>query len=907
MKSRIVLWLAIAIAAREFSSSAQVLQTIYSFTNPNGASPRGALTVGVDGNFYGVTSAGGSNFCGTIFKVAPSGIVTTVFSFNHTNGANPAGSLTLGTDGYLYGTTISGGISNAQFTNGMGMVFRFDTNSTLTTLFYFNQDNGAQPRAPLTLGPDGTFYGTTAFGGFTNTSLPLGHGTVFSVTARGLLTSLAQFGDTNGYEPASALTFGSDGKLYGTTFGGTNGTLAGTLFVVGTNGGLQMLRVFGGTNGSVPNSLTLGNDGNLYGIASTNFCRIETTGTITVLSGFSSSNRIGSLTLAGDGNFFGTASNGIFLVSTNGLITKPITFDGTIGRSINPVTLSTNGYLYGSALSGGTENAGTVFRASTNGDWQVLFSFEAVNGANPHAGFAMGPDGNFYGTTYGGGFGYGTVFKITREGNESRLVSFDGSKQGAHPTTALVLAVDGKFYGTTPEGGVGGPYPCYNDGQGTIYSIDTNGILTTLFSFNDATNGAVPRSSLTLGSDGCLYGTATYAGMSCINQPGDVGQLTGYGTIFKITTNGVFTLLNSFNDYYGEYPKAPPTEADDGSLYGTTASVGYAGGYGTLFKLRTNSVLTSLTSFNFTNGSGPSSKLVWGNDGFLYGTTFNGGISNAHYRFGMGVVFRAATNGNVAKLFQFNITNSGINPAGALLPLADGWFYGMTSGGGVTNATNSTGFGTVYRVNPSGQLNTLAFFDGTNGAYPQGDLIPGDDGYLYGVTYSGGAGGYGTVFRVVLPPQIVAPPQGQTNVVGTSMVLSCDATNLVGAVYQWQIHGTNIAGATNASYAIQFATVKDSGDYSVILTNGAGSVINSNISVRIVPPGTLTLDFSAGHPNLNLFGSLSSNYVVQYTTNLSGGEWTELLTFTNLSNNLNQVIDSNSIFVPKRFYRAVSP
>jgi uncharacterized repeat protein (TIGR03803 family) len=898
MKSKIVLWLTTIIAAYALPGHAQVLQTIYSFTNPDGAAPYGALTLGTDGNFYGVTRLGGSNYCGTVFKATPNGAVTTVFSFNHTNGAVPAGALTLGTDGNLYGTTGEGGLANVQNTNGMGTVFRFDTNSTLTTLLYFNQDNGTLPRAPLTLGPDGTLYGTTAFGGFTNTSLPLGHGTVFSINVSGDLTTLAQFRSTNGYEPASTVTMGNDGKLYGTTFGGTNGTIPGTLFVVGTNGGLQMLKVFGGTNGSAPNSLTVGNDGNLYGIASTNFCRIDTNGSITVISGLNSSNRITSLTLASDGNFFGTASNGIFLISTNGLITKPITFDGTIGRSINPVTLSTNGFLYGSALSGGTENAGTVFRTSTNGDWQVLFSFHAVNGANPRAGLTMGPDGNFYGTTIGGGFDYGTVFKITRDGNESRLVSFDGFKQGAHPTTALTLASDGKFYGTTPEHGLDA-YPCYNS-QGTIYSITTNGILTTLFSFNDATNGAIPESSLTLGSDGYLYGTTRYAGITCAGYP---GQLTGYGTIFKISTNGNFSQLNSFQGYNFQYPQAPLTEGPDGSFYGTAGSVGY----GTLFKMRTNSVLTSVASFNFTNGTASARKLVFARDGYMYGTTTTGGISNAVYRFGLGVVFRAATNGNISKVFQFDKTNSGIYPTGALYPASDGWLYGVTAEGGVTNPTNTTGFGTIYRVNPSGLFKTLAYFDGTNGAYPQGDLIPGGDGYLYGVTYAGGADGYGAVFRLLLQPEIISSPQGQTNLIGTDVILYCIATNTVGAAYQWQMNGTNISGATNTTYAIQSATVHDSGNYSVIITNPAGSVTSSNISIRIVPPGTLTLDFLAGRPSLNLFGSLNSNYTVQYTTNLSSGDWIDLLTVTNLSGNPNQIIDLNSTIMPGRFYRAVNP
>ena len=117
--------------------------------------------------------------------------------------------MTPGDDGDFYGTT-QGGI------DGSGTVFRFTTNGVITSLTYFNGDNGFSPTG-LTLGNDGNFYGTTLLGG-TNGG-PGGQGTVFKVTATGELTSLFSFNGENGSQP-NALTLREDGKLYGTTYDG---------------------------------------------------------------------------------------------------------------------------------------------------------------------------------------------------------------------------------------------------------------------------------------------------------------------------------------------------------------------------------------------------------------------------------------------------------------------------------------------------------------------------------------------------------------------------------------------------------------------------------------------------------------------------------------------------------------
>jgi uncharacterized repeat protein (TIGR03803 family) len=367
-------------------------------------------------------------------------------------------------------------------------------------------------------------------------------------------------------------------------------------------------------------------------------------------------------------------------------------FSGTNdgGPVYSALVQGTDGKLYGTTWGGGANGEGTVFRVTSGGIVDTIYSFcvqsNCEDGATPLAGLALGSDGNFYGTTVGGGANdFGTVFKITLEGTLTTLHSFD-NLDGAYPWAGVIQATDGNFYGTTKEGGGGGVCEGSID-CGTVFKITPSGKLTTLYSFSctlgDCANGVEPVDALLQASDGNFYGTTSGTGTS------------GFGTIFKITPDGDLTTLYVFiGNINGAQPFAPLIQGTNGNLYGTTAeSGGFGGGYGSIFEITLNGVLTTLHSFDETDGAVPIAPLLQGTDGNLYGTAAYGGTGTL-CSFGCGTVFRMTTEGVFTLLHSFDLTD-GAGPEGGMVQYTDGNFYGVTQGGGNTvECTN--GCGTIF-------------------------------------------------------------------------------------------------------------------------------------------------------------------------------------------------------------------
>ena len=635
--------------------------------------PAAGLIVGNDSLLYGMTGAGGAFGWGTAFRMTTNAVLTNFAVLDGTNGGNPQFGLVLAGDGNFYGTSQEGG------TNSFGAVFRITPAGTVTMLASFAFDsNGAAPVAGLTLGPDGELYGLTTAGG------DIGAGAIFKISAQGVLTRIHSFQNGDGFVHQAALTLGPDGNLYGTARDGGSADM-GAVFRITTNGTFTIVASFNGTNGAIPMSqLTVGPDGQLYGTTQLGGAanlgtvfKVTTNGAFTTLASFTSSDNslpVSGLLLARDGNFYGCSQGAVFKVTPDGLMTTVASLLPLDG--INPqsgLALGPDGNFYGTTRDGGTNNLGTIYRLSPDGVLTRLLSFNATNGSFPQSGLTLGRDGSFYGTTTSGGSNrfFGTVFRFTTNGTLTTLASFDGTSSGSGPQGPLVMDTDGNLYGTAPLQGPGL--------RGTVFRVTTNGVLTTLVSFNN-TNGATPRDGLIIGDDGNFYGTAA------------VGGASNVGTVFRMTPAGALTTLFSFSNTNGANPLGGLILGKDGIFYGTTGFGGTNLGFGTVFKITTNGDLTTLYNFRGTDGEEPSFRLILGNDGRLYGTTsFGGSSGNDPSGPGAGSVFSITTNGTFATLFLFQGTN-GSNPAASLALGPDGNLYGTTAQGG------PGGGGTIFRV-----------------------------------------------------------------------------------------------------------------------------------------------------------------------------------------------------------------
>jgi len=376
------------------------------------------------------------------------------------------------------------------------------------------------------------------------------------------------------------------------------------------------------------------------------------------------------------------------------------------GRLPNGLIFASDGNIYGTTERGGANDYGTIFKMTTAGAFTTLVEFAGKAPANssgmPRAGLIEGRDGDFYGTTSGGGVGptgenhldNGTVFKLSRSGVLTTLVRFSctgATNKGCEPYSGLVQAPNGDFYGTTFSGGSAKalPIPISHPGFrgfGTIFKITSEGALTTLIEFSvqlTLSKGGAPWAGLTLAKDGNFYGSTL------------LGGARHGGTIFKLTPKAAMTTLVNFSG------SKPPNkgggcivellQATDGNFYGTCPTAG-AGNGGTVFKMTPSGAFTNLVEFalNDSRGVGPYAPLAEGNDGNLYGTTTAGGAFNC------GTIFRVTPNGSFKVLWNFNNPNKiqqCEHPAtGPLLKDKEGNFYGTTKWGGRTD------WGTVFKL-----------------------------------------------------------------------------------------------------------------------------------------------------------------------------------------------------------------
>jgi uncharacterized repeat protein (TIGR03803 family) len=349
-----------------------------------------------------------------------------------------------------------------------------------------------------------------------------------------------------------------------------------------------------------------------------------------------------ALVQGANGDLYGTTdaygANGygtVFKITTTGKLktiynfcSQPSCADGSYSQG--GLLLATDGSFYGVTRQGGANNYGTVFKITAAGKLTTLYSFcsqaPCTDGEYPQAGLIQATNGNFYGTTQGGGaYSGGTVFEITSKGTLTTLYSFCAVQycaDGENPSTALTQVADGNFYGTAFTGGGS---TCY--GAGTFFQMTGSGTLTPLADFCWSTTGGYPDSALVQAANGNFYGTTSNS------QP-------GYGTLYEATPTGSISSLYTFCLQGPGCPDGAQPQGvilgTDGNFYGTTGEFGANGGLGTVFKITPAGEFT-LHTFSGSDGNGPSGGLLLDTNGTFYGTTSDGG------GYGGGTIFSLST------------------------------------------------------------------------------------------------------------------------------------------------------------------------------------------------------------------------------------------------------------------------
>jgi uncharacterized repeat protein (TIGR03803 family) len=354
--------------------------------------------------------------------------------------------------GNLYGTACGNDCGTA---GNAGTVFRLSKNGSgwiFNPLYIFaGGNNGANPHAGVVLGPHNILYGTTPYVGGSGCGSSCG--TVFSLkplpsACKSALCFWAETvlygftGGTDGAAPAFGdVVFDGAGDLYGTTqFGGTFSS--GTVFELTPSGSgwkENILYSFtGGSDGGFPYAgVILDKAGNLYGTASS--------------GGANGVGTVFELTPSGSG------------WTANTLYSFTDSSDG--GYPYGGLTFDQSGALYGATISGGQAGGGTVFKLTPSGDtwtYSLVYSFNGPGGAycGPTANLITDGAGNLYGTTLcDGGFGKGSVFKLTPSGGNWTYISlhdFGGFSDGANPVGPVMLDANGNLYGTAAYAGGSG-------------------------------------------------------------------------------------------------------------------------------------------------------------------------------------------------------------------------------------------------------------------------------------------------------------------------------------------------------------------------------------------------------------------------------------------------------------------
>ncbi|MGH8024028.1 MAG: choice-of-anchor tandem repeat GloVer-containing protein, partial [Limisphaerales bacterium] len=385
------------------------------------------------------------------------------------------------------------------------------------------------------------------------------------------------------------------------------------------------------------------------------------------------------------------------------------------------------------------------------------------------------------------------------------------------------------------------------------------------------------------------------------------GGADGHGTVFEVTTNGVLTTLYSFTGGNdGAEPEAGMALGPKGIFYGVTSFSG-SGGYGTVFAITESGSLTTLYSFNDdNNGANPSAALILRANGNFYGTT--AGDQSSTY----GNLFEITPSGTLTNLYTFTNGNDGAAPDAALANGPDGNFYGTTYGNlsGTPFDSGNNPWGAVFELTPNGVFATLVSFDGANGGNSSGNLVLGPDGNFYGTTSGGGQYGIGEVYRLDLPPEILRQPPSQSVFTGAPVTLSVALFGTAPYSFQWLSNNVPIVAATNGTFTIPDFAVGDAANYSVMVSNDWGGAFSAAalVTAETAPVISSIAVPASGNATLNCRSQPKVASRLWAATNLAGqADWTPIFTNSVTSpDGAWQFTDTNGHDF-QRYYRISTP
>ncbi|HKX00384.1 MAG TPA: choice-of-anchor tandem repeat GloVer-containing protein [Bryobacteraceae bacterium] len=418
---------------------------------------------------------------------------------------------------------------------------------------------------------------------------------------------------------------------------------------------------------------------------------------------------------------------------------------------------ASDGNFYGMTGLGGQGQSnkvgGTIFKITPDGQFTLLYTFAPGNPATPYANgsvndfpFALveGPDGYLYGTTGFGGngalvgspsSGYGTIFRISKDGNLETLHTFchgGPCEEGNSPRAGLILARDGKFYGTTFLSGSN-----HSTSNGTIYRFSPAKGVETLHNFDPFVDGGSPLAGLVQGSDGNFYGTTSRAGSS----------QSAVGTVYRITRDGVFTVLHTFQFAPtpikdGQASEQPLIQACHGKLYGVTKNGGL-NSTGTIFEIGLDGSDYKST-YDFPSTTKLPNALLQASDGNFWGSTI--------LAFGSGF-YSVSLAGSQLNSIRYPAECASNGPRAPLTQATDGKLWGTFPICGTINGVS--GPGSIFTIDAGlpKPLNPVIGAVTNAASFAAGGIVPGEIATIFGPDIVSSPGIHGAT-DVPLPTEL---------------------------------------------------------------------------------------------------------------------------------------------------------